>query len=68
MKEIIIGTRGSDLALWQANYTKDRLAEIGIDAVLKIIKTQGDKILNLRLDKLEGKWIPKKKLKKNNNE
>ena len=55
MKKVIIGTRGSDLALWQANYTKDRLASIGIEAELKIIKTQGDKILNLRLDKLEGK-------------
>ncbi|MEE1945198.1 hydroxymethylbilane synthase [Pedobacter sp. KR3-3] len=62
MKTIIIGTRGSDLALWQANYTKDRLASIGIDAELKIIKTQGDKILNLRLDKLEGKGFFTKEL------
>ncbi len=62
MKKVIIGTRGSDLALWQANYTKDRLAEIGIDSELKIIKTQGDKILNLRLDKLEGKGFFTKEL------
>lgn len=62
MKKLIIGTRGSDLALWQANYTKDRLAEIGIEAELKIIKTQGDKILNLRLDKLEGKGFFTKEL------
>ncbi|MES2650235.1 MAG: hydroxymethylbilane synthase [Bacteroidota bacterium] len=62
MKRLIIGTRGSDLALWQANYTKDRLAEIGIEAELKIIKTQGDKILNLRLDKLEGKGFFTKEL------
>lgn len=62
MKKIIIGTRGSDLALWQANNTKDRLAGIGIDAELKIIKTQGDKILNLRLDKLEGKGFFTKEL------
>lgn len=54
-KTIIIGTRGSDLALWQANFVKDSLANIGIKAELKIIKTQGDNILNLRLDKLEGK-------------
>ncbi len=27
-----IGTRGSDLALWQANYVKDRLAEINVMA------------------------------------
>lgn len=62
MKKIIIGTRGSDLALWQANFTKDKLASIGIDAELKIIKTQGDKILNLRLDKLEGKGFFTKEL------
>ncbi|RZK49170.1 MAG: hydroxymethylbilane synthase [Pedobacter sp.] len=62
MKKIIIGTRGSDLALWQANYTKDLLAQIGIESELKIIKTQGDKILNLRLDKLEGKGFFTKEL------
>ncbi len=62
MKKVIIGTRGSDLALWQANYTKDRLAGIGIEAELKIIKTQGDKILHLRLDKLEGKGFFTKEL------
>ncbi|MBB5622709.1 hydroxymethylbilane synthase [Pedobacter cryoconitis] len=62
MKKLIIGTRGSDLALWQANYTKDKLAEIGVEAELKIIKTQGDKILNLRLDKLEGKGFFTKEL------
>jgi hydroxymethylbilane synthase len=59
---IIIGTRGSELALWQANFIKDRLAEIGIDSELKIIKTQGDKILNLSFDKLEGKGFFTKEL------
>jgi hydroxymethylbilane synthase len=62
MKRLIIGTRGSDLALWQANFIKDKLAGIGIEADLKIIKTQGDKILNLRLDKLEGKGFFTKEL------
>ena len=62
MKKLIIGTRGSELALWQANFTKDRFAEIGYEAELKIIKTQGDKILNLRLDKLEGKGFFTKEL------
>jgi len=59
---IIIGTRGSELALWQANYVKDLLAEIGLDSELKIIKTQGDKILNLSFDKLEGKGFFTKEL------
>lgn len=62
MKRLIIGTRGSDLALWQANFIKDKLAAIGVEAELKIIKTQGDKILNLRLDKLEGKGFFTKEL------
>ncbi|GAA4797207.1 hypothetical protein GCM10023231_27150 [Olivibacter ginsenosidimutans] len=61
-KTCIIGTRGSDLALWQANYVKDRLAEHGISAELKIIKTQGDHIQHLRLDKLEGKGFFTKEL------
>jgi len=62
VKRLIIGTRGSDLALWQANFIKDTLAGIGVAAELKIIKTQGDKILNLRLDKLEGKGFFTKEL------
>lgn len=62
MKRLTIGTRGSDLALWQANFIKDKLAGIGVEADLRIIKTQGDKILNLRLDKLEGKGFFTKEL------
>ncbi|MFZ4263349.1 hydroxymethylbilane synthase [Sphingobacterium sp. HJSM2_6] len=61
-RTLIIGTRGSELALWQANFVKDRLAEIGIQATLKIIKTQGDIIQHLRLDKLEGKGFFTKEL------
>lgn len=53
-RKLIIGTRGSQLALWQANFVKDRLAEVNVEAELKIIKTQGDIIQHLRLDKLEG--------------
>ncbi|HLT41419.1 MAG TPA: hydroxymethylbilane synthase, partial [Sphingobacteriaceae bacterium] len=61
-RKLIIGTRGSELALWQANYIKDRLAEKGIESELKIIKTQGDNIQHLRLDKLEGKGFFTKEL------
>ncbi len=64
LKKIVIGTRGSDLALWQANYIKGELLAIGQDAEIKVIKTQGDKILNLRLDKLEGKGFFTKELEK----
>lgn len=59
---MIIGTRGSDLALWQANFVKDSLEAINIAAELKIIKTQGDRILNLSFDKLEGKGFFTKEL------
>jgi hydroxymethylbilane synthase len=54
-KKIIIGTRGSQLALWQANYTKDALEKLGVEVELKIIKTKGDKIQHLGFDKMEGK-------------
>ncbi|MEJ7691668.1 hydroxymethylbilane synthase [Daejeonella sp.] len=60
--KIIIGTRGSELALWQANFVKDELAKLGLDSELKIIKTQGDKIINLSFDKLEGKGFFTKEL------
>jgi hydroxymethylbilane synthase len=61
-RTLIIGTRGSELALWQANFVKDSLAKINITAELKIIKTQGDRILNLSFDKLEGKGFFTKEL------
>jgi hydroxymethylbilane synthase len=61
-RKLIIGTRGSELALWQANFVKNKLAENNIAAELKIIKTQGDRILNLSFDKLEGKGFFTKEL------
>jgi hydroxymethylbilane synthase len=61
-RNVIIGTRGSELALWQAHFVQDSLAAIGITAELKIIKTQGDRILNLSFDKLEGKGFFTKEL------
>ena len=57
MKKIKIGTRGSKLALWQANYTQQQLADLGIEAELVVIKTKGDKIQHLSFDKIEGKGI-----------
>ena len=54
-RNIIIGTRGSDLALWQANYVKDQLKTIGLSSSIKIIKTKGDQIQHLSFDKMEGK-------------
>lgn len=55
MRHIIIGSRGSDLALWQANFVKSELEKINCSVEIKIIKTQGDNIQHLSFDKLEGK-------------
>ena len=61
---VIIGTRGSELALWQANYTKSVLEKNGYKAELKIIKTKGDATQqwNLSFDKIEGKGFFTKEL------
>jgi hydroxymethylbilane synthase len=53
--QLRIGTRGSELALWQAKYLQGELEKLGISSSLQIIKTQGDKIQHLGFDKLEGK-------------
>lgn len=55
MHKLIIGTRGSDLALWQAYHVKSQLEELGCEVELNIIKTQGDIIQHLSFDKMEGK-------------
>ncbi len=47
--KITIGSRGSALALWQANWVKDRLASAGHEITIKIIKTSGDKLQNAAL-------------------
>ncbi len=53
--QIRIGSRGSDLALWQANHVKRQLENLGAEVSITIIKTQGDAIQHLSFDKLEGK-------------
>ena len=50
-----IGTRGSDLAMWQAHFTKRQIEEHGGSVVLIVISTQGDRIQNVAFDKMEGK-------------
>ena len=61
---ITIGTRGSDLALWQANYTRDLLEKQGHEVIIKIIETKGDtsQQWNTSFDKLEGKGFFTKEL------
>lgn len=57
--EITIGTRGSKLALWQANWVKSELIKSfsGLSAEIVIIKTKGDKILDVPLAKVGGKGL-----------
>ena len=58
-KTVIIATRGSKLALWQANWIKAEIEkekpDISVD--LKKIKTTGDKILDVPLAKVGGKGL-----------
>jgi len=62
MREFKIGSRGSDLALWQANHIKVLLEKHGINTRIVVIKTQGDKIQDLSFDKMEGKGFFTKEL------
>jgi hydroxymethylbilane synthase len=58
-RKVVIATRGSKLALWQANCIKTELwkKHSGIEIELKIIKTTGDKILDVPLAKIGGKGL-----------
>ncbi len=63
-EKIVIGSRGSDLALWQANFVKRELqkAHKGLKVEIKLIKTKGDKILNVALSKIGDKSLFTKEL------
>jgi hydroxymethylbilane synthase len=56
---VTIGTRGSKLALWQANWVKDaiRAHHPDVPVELAVIKTRGDKILDVPLAKVGGKGL-----------
>src|SRR3954451_667652 len=57
MARLRIGSRGSQLALWQANHIAALLRERGHDVELEIIKTTGDKILDVSLAKVGTKGM-----------
>lgn len=59
MKTMRIATRGSKLALWQADHISTLLREThpGLQVELSIIKTRGDKILDVPLAKIGGKGL-----------
>jgi hydroxymethylbilane synthase len=64
MSNLKLGTRGSALALWQANWTKAQLEKRwpGLVVELVPIKTTGDKILDVPLAKIGGKGLFTKEL------
>ena len=55
--KLVIGTRGSKLALFQANLVKSKLEKAypTLEVVINIIKTKGDKILDIALSKIGDK-------------
>ena len=59
LRKLKIGSRGSPLALWQANWIKDQLEEHnpGFSVEIIIIKTSGDKIQDVPLAKIGGKGL-----------
>lgn len=56
---LVVGTRGSRLAVWQAEWVQARLKELapGLTVTLQRIKTSGDKILDVPLAAIGGKGL-----------
>lgn len=57
--KIVIASRESLLAMWQANFIKDRLSELYPQTAISILgmTTQGDQILDVTLSKIGGKGL-----------
>jgi hydroxymethylbilane synthase len=57
VRTLVIGSRGSQLALWQARYVASQLQALGIETRLEIIKTTGDRLQTLNASEPAGKGI-----------
>jgi len=59
IQRLTIATRGSKLALWQANWVKEALVALtpGLEVTLTVIKTKGDRILDVPLAKFGDKGL-----------
>ncbi len=59
MRRIVIGTRGSELALWQANHIRDALLSRndGLEVALEVIRTTGDEVLETPLHAILDKGL-----------
>ena len=60
--EIIIGSRGSKLALWQSEWVKARLEELGARVRIEIFKTSGDVMRDVPLATIGGQGAFTKEL------
>ena len=58
-RKLVIGTRGSKLALWQANHvaTLLREAEPGLEVKIEVVKTKGDRIQDVALSKIGDRGL-----------
>jgi hydroxymethylbilane synthase len=58
-ERVRVGTRGSQLALWQARWVRQELAERrpDLEVVIEVIKTKGDRILDSPLSKIGDKGL-----------
>src|ERR1044072_1413452 len=54
---LVIASRGSQLALWQARWVQGQLAALGHESPIEIIKTTGDKITDVPLAKVGTKGL-----------
>ena len=61
---VVIGSRGSELAMWQSHFVKKEIEKISryISVEIRIIKTKGDKILDVALSKIGDKSLFTKEL------
>jgi len=57
VRPLVIGSRGSRLALWQAEWTRARLEQSGAAARIEIIRTSGDRFLDRPLAAMGGKGV-----------
>ena len=54
---LVIASRGSQLALWQARWVQQQLAQSGHESRIEIIKTTGDRITDVPLAQVGGKGL-----------
>ena len=57
MQHLVIASRGSQLALWQARWVERQLAQMGLEIRIEVIKTTGDKITGVPLAQVGTKGL-----------